>query len=90
MVVAKSNLYYVIDINTTVFIASKSCFWIHSKQEVGSYIIGSSQLPVLFQRMNFPAIPVHISSMVVDAVTAVLDKTVCEYWTWPFCLYVCT
>jgi hypothetical protein len=41
MTVAKSNLNCVIDINTTVplFIASKSCFWIHSKQEVGGYII---------------------------------------------------
>ena len=33
MTVAKSNLYYVININTTVPVctASKSCFWIHSK-----------------------------------------------------------
>lgn len=40
MTVAKSNPYYVIDINTTVFIASKRCFRIHSKQEVGGYITG--------------------------------------------------
>jgi hypothetical protein len=40
--------------------------------------------------MNLPAIPVHTSIMVVDTVTAVLDKTVREYWAWPFCLSVCT
>jgi len=40
--------------------------------------------------MNLLAIPLHISSMVVDMVTAVFDKTVHECWAWPFCLSVCT
>jgi hypothetical protein len=49
------------------------------KKEVGGYITGPSEFPDCFQQMNLPAIPLHISSMFVYMVTAVLDKTVCEH-----------
>lgn len=45
----------------------------------------TSKLPVCFQRMNFPAITLHISSMVVDMVIAVLGNTGPGH---PVCMYI--